>query len=323
MINAETLRPLFLQTSLPSPSTLQPTAPEHAFISAASGLSWVNDTLYVVADDALHLGIFNRQNSAPGTSIALLEGELPLEHKARKAQKPDFEVLTHWQNFSGAPGGALLALGSGSKKNRCTGVLIPLDSHGSITGEAKAINLSALYAQIEKHVPSLNIEGALFTQNELWLFQRGNSVQGKNAIIRLNQSNFLQWMHTTDDATAITPDMRVQDIALGDLNGVPLGFTDATCLSNGNILFAAAAEDTEDTYNDGQCAGSVIGLMRSDGVILWQSPLNQPCKVEGIAARQIDGQNIECLMVTDADDAAVPAVLLSTRIAYTSQKNPR
>lgn len=315
MINAETLRPLLLQTFLPPTSTPPQNAKEHAFISAASGLSWVNNTLYVVADDALHLGIFNRNSSAPGTSIALLAGELPLEHKARKAQKPDFEVLTHWQNFSGAPGGALFALGSGSKKNRCTGVVIPLDSDGSITGEINTFDLSALYTELEKHVPSLNIEGALFTQNELWLFQRGNSAQGKNAIIRLEQSIFLQWLHTTVDATRITSDLRAQEIDLGDLNGVPLGFTDATCLQNGNILFAAAAEDTEDTYNDGQCAGSVIGLMLSDGVILWQSPLNQRCKVEGIAGKLIDDQYIECLMVTDADDATVPAVLLSTRIA--------
>lgn len=308
MIDVKSLRPLWLQ------STTQNTA----YISAASGLSWVGDHLYVVADDALHLGWFSAHSDAAGTTIPLLPGELPLEPKARKAQKPDFEVLTHWREYLGAPGGALFAFGSGSKKNRCRGVLIPLDTLGSVAGDLQVFDLAELYAYLETRVAALNIEGALFTPEELWLFQRGNSALGRNAIIRMPHKSFLHFLQKNEESDEIAFDIQVQDVALGEFNGVPLGFTDATRLDNGSILFSAAAEDTEDTYYDGQCTGSVIGLMNSAGDIQWQSPITLRCKVEGIAAQSTDNQTLECLLVTDADNAAIPAELLRAYIKHNS-----
>lgn len=304
MIDAISLRPLLLQS----------TTQDNAYISAASGLSWVGEHLYVIADDALQLGWFNALSDAPGTALTLLPGELPQDPKARKAQKPDFEVLTYWSEYSGAAGGALFAFGSGSKKNRSRGVLIPLDIQGTVAGAVQVFDLANLYAHLETRVAALNIEGALFTPTEFWMFQRGNSAQGKNAIIRMPHESFLRCLQNDKATDSITLDIQVQEIALGEFNGVPLGFTDATRLDNGSILFSAAAEDTEDTYHDGQCTGSVIGLMSSEGVIQWQAPINLRCKVEGIAAQTINDQTLECLLVTDADNAAIPATLLRAYI---------
>lgn len=305
MINVEEVRTLSL-----CPATTGNSAP---FISAASGLAWVDDHLYVVADDALHLGIFDVTSAAPGSTFPLLAGELPEDHKARKAQKPDFEVLARWPHYPGAAGGALVALGSGSKKNRSTGVLLMLASDGSLSGEVRVFSLAGLYGILDDIIPALNIEGAVFTDSELWLFQRGNSEKGKNAIIRLAQSDFVQWVEAGDSPAEITPALRVQEISLGALADVPLGFTDATRLPDGEILFAAAAEDTSDTYNDGQCAGSVIGRLSTQGKLLWKKPLDVNCKVEGLAV-QVTDQEITCLMVTDADDPGVPAALLRAHL---------
>lgn len=309
MIDVEILRPLLLKTSTPLLAMMH-TSQEDAFISAASGLSWVGEHLYVVADDALHLGCFNAHRGGAGTTIALLPGELPLDPKTRKAQKPDFEVLTHWREYPGASGGALFALGSGSKKNRCRCVVIPLNLNGDVAGAIHVFELATLYAHLETRVTALNIEGALFTPDEFWMFQRGNSVQGKNAIIRMPHESFQRCLQNDEETYANTIDIQIQEISLGEFNGISLGFTDATRLDNGSILFAAAAEDTEDTYHDGQCMGSVIGLMSNEGVIQWQTPINLRCKVEGIAAQTFDDQTLECLLVTDADNAAVPADLL-------------
>lgn len=279
------------------------------FISAASGIARVGDHLYVVADDALHLGIFSLESFSAGQSYRLLPGELPLQHKALKAQKPDFEVLTHWQAYPGAPGGALLALGSGSRKNRQIGVLVSLDADGVIAGEPVPFSLAPIYTVLDTLVPELNIEGALFYGQECWLFQRGNSAAGLNAIIRMSVDVLSQCCRGRVERTFSSADFSVQCIDLGHLDGVPLGFTDAVALPDGTVLFSAAAEDTGDTYNDGQCAGSALGLILPTGVVRWIGSLARRCKVEGVAARWSEGV-VHCWMATDADDASVPAMLL-------------
>src|SRR5690349_9727846 len=85
--------------------TLTLEAPEEpgrpAHVSAASGLVAVGPWLYVVADDALHLAVFPREGTAPGRSLRLFPGELPLEHRTRKAAKPDLEALCLLPPFEG------------------------------------------------------------------------------------------------------------------------------------------------------------------------------------------------------------------------------
>src|SRR5262245_52390116 len=66
--------------------------PSH--LSAASGLACAGSTIYVVADDELHLGVFDAAGHAPGHLLRLFEGELPMAKAARKRQKPDLEAIT-------------------------------------------------------------------------------------------------------------------------------------------------------------------------------------------------------------------------------------
>ncbi len=96
-------------------------------------------------------------------------------------------------------------------------------------------------------------------------------------------------------------------------DGVALSFTDGAVLPGGDWLFSAAAEDTSDTYNDGRCAGSAIGLVDAGGTIQLLERLSLTCKVEGIAA-SVSGQTINLLLVTDADDRLRPALLLSAAL---------
>ena len=55
--------------------------PRH--LSAASGLVCVGSSIYVVADDELHLGVFDAAGNAPGRLLRLFDGELPAEKKPR------------------------------------------------------------------------------------------------------------------------------------------------------------------------------------------------------------------------------------------------
>src|SRR5258705_4038133 len=86
--------------------------PRH--LSAASGLVHVGSFIYVVADDELHLGVFNAADNAPGGLLRLFDGELPDEKAARKKHKPDLEAIVQLPPFGDFEKGALLALGSGS-----------------------------------------------------------------------------------------------------------------------------------------------------------------------------------------------------------------
>ena len=102
----------------------------------------------------------------------------------------------------------------------------------------------------------------------------------------------------------------VTDYDLPGIDGLPLGFTDGAALDGGGFAFTAVAENTDDAYADGTCAGSAIGIVDCRDVMraLWQ--LRPALKVEGIAVVQ-DGKGTTLEVVTDADDPKVPARLLS------------
>src|SRR5437868_3033677 len=70
-----------------------PTAGRPQHLSAASGLVCIGSFMYVVADDELHLGVFQTEHTEPGRLIRLFDGALPDSKPDRKKQKPDLEAL--------------------------------------------------------------------------------------------------------------------------------------------------------------------------------------------------------------------------------------
>jgi hypothetical protein len=279
-----------------------------AHVSAASGLVAVGPWLYVVADDALHLAVFPREGSAPGRSIRLFPGELPLEHLARKAAKPDLEALCLLPPFAGCPHGALLALPSGSTAARQRGALIPLSPEGLLAGEVRAVDFTGLYTQLARELGPLNVEGAAVASGRLRLLQRGNGDQGTDALVDLDHERLLRALETDQP---LGPDVvrTVRRWELGHVGGVRLTFTDASPLPDGRIIFTAAAEDTRDAYADGPVAGSAVGVLAPDGSPLFLDSVDAKVKLEGVSASLEHGR-VHLLLVADADDPAVAAPLL-------------
>lgn len=295
----------FIRTlTLAEPS--QPGRP--AYISAASGLVHLGNKLYVAADDENSLGVFSDDLAGQGTLRQLFDGELPLAHEDRKALKPDLEVLTLLPSSKKYPYGALLALGSGSTDNRKHAAIIAFDADYQLTGNVEILDLSATYNQIAQRVPDLNIEGAVITGEDIVLFQRGNNV-GHNAMIRCRADMFL--CETQTNIRPLSFFLRRYDLA--EIDGVLLGFTDASALDDGTTVFCAAAEDTSDAYNDGACKGSAVGIINSRGELSKVMTVDKPVKLEGISASFVDNA-IHLLMVTDADDDAVAAEVYSAVI---------
>ncbi len=168
------------------------------YLSAASGLVRAGDFLYVVADDEHHLGVFPATGEATGTLIPILPGELPAPKNERKALKPDFEALVRLPPFPGFPGGALLALPSGSRPNRRTGALLGLEADGAVIGTPRSIDCSGVFVALERQFPALNVEGAVVVADRLRLLQRGSKHHGQNAWIDLSLPAVLQELATSD-----------------------------------------------------------------------------------------------------------------------------
>jgi len=284
-----------------------PGRPRH--LSAASGLVRAGSYLYVVADDELHLGVFRTDDPGAGRLVRLFSGTLPAAAAARKAGKPDFEALTLLPPTAEYPHGALLALGSGSTLQRRAGALLALDAQGAPGGLPRVCQLSGLYSALDQSFAALNIEGAFINANELCLLQRGNRRLAQNAIIRFPLPAALDAVLA---GTHIAPSA-LHPLDLGSVDGVPMCFTDGAALPGGDIVFSAVAEDTPDSYQDGPCAGAVIGIATRDGDLRCLERLDEPHKIEGIDAR-LEGDIVRLLLVTDADDAGIPACLFSAAL---------
>lgn len=290
----------------------EPTHPDRlSHLSAASGLVCVGDIAYVVADDELHLGVFPLTGAEPGHLLPLFPGDLPLDARQRKKHKPDLESLALLPSSAGFPHGALLALGSASKPNRRRGALLPLNVDGSLASSLQLFQPDGWYDFLEARIGALNLEGAFVDGQHLVLLQRGNKSHRLNAIIRLSLAGFMASL--TNDHLIPAALLDITEVALGEIDTVPLAFTDGVALANGDFVFSAVAENTNDSYNDGACLGAVIGVSSAAGKIKYCEQLASPWKVEGISATERDN-GIDLLLVTDADDESIPAALLSASL---------
>jgi hypothetical protein len=282
-------------------------------LSAASGLVHIGSHLYVVADDELSLAVFDDENGKPGELIRLLSGELPLDPIARKDKKADFESLLLLPPFPGFDHGALFALSSGSKKKtRHVSALLRLAKDKTVRGGAVQFDLAAAYEPLHHEFAHLNIEGAVVYDGELRLFQRGNKKDRSNAILRCKLSPVLEALSEGREIGALEL-IAVTRIELGDLDGIPFSFTDAAVLSSGNMVFSAAAEDTDNEVDDGPCAGSAAGIVTPQGDVISLEQVSGKVKLEGVAVSE-SGGNANLLLVSDADDAEVPATLYASTI---------
>lgn len=286
--------------------------PKH--LAAGSGMTMLADRLHVIADDALDMGIFERNSQSPGKLFTLMDRPaLPVDHKQRKKLKPDLEsaclVPHQGKNF-------WVAVGSGSTENRNKGVCVELDRQGEPVRSTE-FDLTPLYKELKTRYPELNVEGSapILEEGRLRLAQRGNGSHLDNAVIDLDLNRaFL----AAREGKSWSPDMIVASYPVelpklpgGTKGDVPLTITDLAPLSDGRCLFTCAAEDTDNPYDDGAVVGSCIGVLELDGSVSQLHTVDQKVKLEGICGQAKDG-GVEALVVTDADDPEVPATVYQT-----------
>lgn len=218
-----------------------------------------------------------------------------------KSRKMDLEACVT------LPDGRLLALGSGSRPERERLVVVTPDL------EVRVVEARDLFARFlstpEFSGSELNIEGAIVVEEALRLLQRGNGaprgdILPVNAMGDLPLDAFLRWL----DFGGSVPELRnVRQYDLGSVGGVLYGFTDATLVGDA-IAFVAGAEDSPDTYQDGDVLGALFGVIRGDEVVATRvrNADGEPTglKIEGVEWLP-DRKTF--LVVADMDDERTPA----------------
>jgi hypothetical protein len=281
-----------------------------AFLSAASGLVATGRALYVVADDELHIGRFPLADSSPGTLQRVFAGELPADRRLRKKRKPDLEILMQLPPSVGWEQGALLALGSGSRRRRCLGALLPLDAQGR-AGLPVEIDATPLFESLASELGELNLEGGWVQGSSLYLLQRGNKGASRNALVGIEFHALSEALQKDRVLPAESPQL-IRNYDLGSCGGVPLGFTDGCALADG-WLFSAVAEDTADPREDGQFSTAAVGMVDAGLRLQWLRTISPAYKIEGICVASA-GSAPQLLLVADADDPMVPSSLLGATL---------
>jgi hypothetical protein len=291
-----------VQSIVPDPSpvfeTLQLRTLAQLDVAAASGIALRDASLYVIADDELDLAVYSC-GGVRTQSILLRAGTLPIDPVERKAAKPDFEALLT------LPDGSLLALGSGSTARRTRGAWICFGQAGATVHE---IDLAALYARLTRQHPELNIEGGAVLGEALWLCSRGNGSLHDNALIRLDLRRVCDTL-ARERALSVDCLVSTQPVSLPQLEGTPLSLTDLA-LAGDRLLFAAAAEASANTYDDGACVGSVLGRLNLAGEVQGPLRMTARLKIEGVCTRPIE-RGLGLFLVADADDPQAHAPLMA------------
>jgi hypothetical protein len=258
-------------------------------IGSASGLLYHNDLLYIISDNSTFLYEYNIPNEKLN-KIPLVD--YPQENIPKK-DKPDFEAITYYKD-------AVVLLGSGSTKKRNLSFL-----YSSEYDSVKQNKIVDLYQKIKQQLNiadnELNIEGFIMNRNNLYLFQRGNGIDGKNGIITVyNSRNESEIGFTIYD--------------LPKIKNVPTTFTDAILIDE-TIYFLAAAENTTSTYDDGEVLGSIIGTIDLKTMKLINSiQISNQQKFEGLTLYKKTATHIELLLCEDNDSEVLETTIYSLRI---------
>ncbi|MFC7773502.1 DUF6929 family protein [Flavobacterium sp. GCM10027622] len=255
-------------------------------IGAASGIVFHNNSLFIVSDNSGYL-FEQRLDASPLIKHTLIhDATVNIEKK----RKPDFEAITLKDN-------ELHIFGSGSTSQRNRMLTFDLKNN-----KAKENDFSVTYKKLKEQAnisdDDLNIEGALYFNGSLLLFQRGNGSNAQNGIFTID----------SDQNTKYHP------IPLPKIKHVETSFTDAILFEN-KIYFLAAAEDTVSTYEDGEVLGTIMGVMNPETMEIEKTiQLSPTHKLEGLTVLEKHDDQITFLLCEDNDTEDLNATIYKLKI---------
>lgn len=282
-------------------------------VRAGSSLAWFGRRLAVVQDDTRAVALIDPATGRVRPVPLPEEGAGKRRGAESKRSKLDLEACTRLR--VGAQE-LLLVFGSGSRRRRRV-IAALLDPERP---RVRIYPAGEFYALLERSRDftggALNVEGALWDGDSIRLVNRGNrSRASADATCEIEAASLLAWLTGEGPVAAVRPrDVRRYD--LGQLEGLPLTFTDVAAGAGGRMLYAAAAEDTADAVLDGAVAGSALGVIGRRGG-RWTEIRHRDGslfrgKVEGICPPRRASRRL--WVVTDADDPREPARLCAVRL---------
>lgn len=260
-------------------------------IPSGSGISIVLHKTYVISDDSAFLYKLNKTNDIEDTIQLLADFTYPSNKRIPKAIKPDYEAMCSINEEQ------LLVFGSGSvSPSRDILTLIHLADSISIKNYSTTSFFDHLHQLEEFSNTEINIEGAAFTKDSLFLANRAN-----NTIIQVHYPSLLSYL---EDNTPI-PAIKITQLKLPMIKGKQAGLSGLTSTKNKNqFLFTASVENTDNAYDDGEILGSFIGQWENNSNRIVYKKINsdEPLKVEAISIKEnISSTHYDVVLVTDDD----------------------
>ena len=261
-------------------------------IGSSSGLVYKDNSLFIISDNSSFLYEYQIQENKL-TKIKLTENS---QENIPKKDKYDFESITLKEN-------KLYIFGSGSTSKREKKFIYNLDNKKILEK-----NLSKVYKNLKKETSisdeDLNIEGAFFNEEDLYLFQRGNGSNSKNGIAIINEN------------------IKFIAFQLPKIKHIEATFTDAILVED-KIYFLATAEDTLSTYDDGEIFGSLIGRIDVKTMTIdFTTKITNKHKFEGLTLYDKTNAKIEFLLCEDNDTevlkSSVYKLTLSNKSSFDS-----
>lgn len=260
-------------------------------IGSASGLIYKDNSLFIIGDNS---GFLYEYTIATQT---LQQHEIIENAKTNiiKSEKPDFEAITHF-------GDTLYVFGSGSTPKRNKMVQI-----NTLQKEISTNDLTDLYAVMQSFAQikpeDFNIEGAIYTGEEWYLFNRGNGKSAKNVLFTIQGKNLVNEFNIISNT-----------YKLPKIKGIRSSFTDAVAI-DGKIYFLATAEDTQSTYLDGEILGSFIGSIDTKTMkIDFTKKISDTHKFEGLTVYKNTADSIEFLLCEDNDTELLETNIYKLRL---------
>jgi len=253
-------------------------------IGSASGLVHKENSLFLISDNSSILYEYNIQSEKLDT-YPLLENSADVSKQKNipKKIKPDFESIAVF-------GEDCYIFGSGSTENR--NKMIHFDTNKK--EKIAETDLTDLYLVMQSFgnikPDEFNIEGAIYTGEKWFLFNRGNSESRKNGIFTIGGNNL------TDDFSVL-----YNSYKLPAIKGIPSSFTDAVQVRD-KIYFLATVENTGSTYEDGIVYGSFIGRIDIEKMkIDYTQKISDKHKFEGLSVLTEEEKTIEFYLCEDND----------------------
>ena len=263
-------------------------------VPSASGMSKMNETILAVGDDSPYLFYLSEKFEVI-KYMAVFSTEGIKNGKIQKKVKPDFEAIEFINDNE------FIIFGSGSK-SPIRDILIT----GSLTDTIfQTYSLTSFYQHLATLDPiksgEINIEGAAFHQNTLYLLNRLNSV-----IITVDYDEFLNFVRNQSPLTSL----QTYAVTLPSIADIPSGFSGATIgLNPPHLIFTSSVENTGSAYADGAILGSFVGMVDlrnlNDPNYYRFSRFEaegEPLKVESVTIDKINAdKSVRLLFCTDSD----------------------